>query len=62
MSDDLGMSPNQYSMLISIFFIAYCSWEVPSNLILARVRPSLYLPSLMVVSADIFSTKDNYYC
>ncbi|VUC29948.1 unnamed protein product [Clonostachys rosea] len=49
MSKDIGMSDTNYSMLITIFFIAYCSWEVPSNLILARVRPSYYVPGLMIV-------------
>jgi MFS family permease len=36
-------------MLISIFFIGYVVWEVPSNIVMARTRPSLYLPGLMVV-------------
>ena len=36
-------------MFIAIFFIAYVVWEVPSNLIMTRVRPSLYLPALMAI-------------
>lgn len=35
-------------MLISIFFIAYLCFEVPSNLIITRVRPSWYVPVLAV--------------
>lgn len=51
MSEDLGISETQYPMLITIFFIAYFIWEVPSNLILTRCpRPSLYLSALMLVS------------
>lgn len=34
-------------MLISIFFIAYLIFEIPSNLLLARVRPSWYLAIIM---------------
>ncbi|KAI1375621.1 retrograde regulation protein 2 [Hypoxylon crocopeplum] len=50
MGHDLGLSDTNYSMLITVFFIAYCIWEVPSNLILTRCpRPSLYLPGLMIV-------------
>ncbi|KIW59036.1 hypothetical protein PV05_03520 [Exophiala xenobiotica] len=47
MSDDIGLSDNQYALLISIFFVGYLLWEVPSNMILARVRPSWYLSGLM---------------
>lgn len=35
-------------MLISIFFIAYLICEVPSNLIITRVRPSWYVPTLAI--------------
>lgn len=35
-------------MLISMFFIAYLICEVPSNLIIARVRPSWYVPTLAI--------------
>ncbi|EXJ91785.1 hypothetical protein A1O3_00335 [Capronia epimyces CBS 606.96] len=47
MSEDIGLSDNQYALLISIFFIGYLVWEVPSNMILARVRPSWYISGLM---------------
>ncbi len=40
----------EYALLISIFFVGYLLWEVPSNMILARVRPSWYLSGLMAVS------------
>lgn len=36
-------------MLLSIFFIGYLICEVPSNLLLTRSRPSLYLPGIMVL-------------
>ncbi|KPI41948.1 putative transporter [Cyphellophora attinorum] len=48
MSKDLGLSSGDYAMLISIFFIAYLCFEVPSNLVITRVRPSLYVPALAV--------------
>lgn len=55
MGADLKLSDNNYAMLVSIFFIAYCSWEVPSNVILSRVRPSIYVPALMLVSFPLRS-------
>uniref|UniRef100_A0A093UR42 Putative transporter n=1 Tax=Talaromyces marneffei PM1 TaxID=1077442 RepID=A0A093UR42_TALMA len=48
MQDALDLTNSRYAMLITIFFIAYVIVEVPSNLILMRVRPSWYLPGLMI--------------
>ncbi|KAH8883213.1 retrograde regulation protein 2 [Thozetella sp. PMI_491] len=48
MSKDLHLSDTQYSLLISLFFVGYVLWEVPSNIILSRTRPAFYLPGLMV--------------
>lgn len=52
-----------YSMLISIFFVGYIIWEIPSNIILSRVRPSRYLPGIMVVrkvSSGVFIIDSSY--
>ena len=48
MAKDLQLSSSDYSLALSIFFVGYLLLEVPSNMILSRTRPSLYLPSLMV--------------
>lgn len=48
MADALHLSSSDYSLAVSIFFIGYLLLEVPSNMILSRTRPSLYLPGLMV--------------
>ncbi|KAI6085883.1 major facilitator superfamily domain-containing protein [Hypoxylon rubiginosum] len=49
MSADLGLTDSNYSMLISIFFIGYLILEVPSNILLSKCRPSLYLAGIMAV-------------
>lgn len=49
MEQDLGLSSSDYSLALSIFFIGYLLLEVPSNMILSRTRPSIYLPSIMLV-------------
>ncbi|KAF2871917.1 major facilitator superfamily domain-containing protein [Massariosphaeria phaeospora] len=49
MSDDIGLSDNNYSLLMSLFFVGYLIWEVPSNMILYRISPSWYLSCLMAV-------------
>ncbi|KAH8426545.1 uncharacterized protein LDX57_004281 [Aspergillus melleus] len=49
MEDDLNLSSNEYSIALVVFFVGYVVFEVPSNLILSRSRPSLFLPGIMVV-------------
>ncbi|KFZ03326.1 hypothetical protein V502_11041 [Pseudogymnoascus sp. VKM F-4520 (FW-2644)] len=49
MQKDLQLSSSDYSLALSIFFVGYLLLEVPSNMILSRTRPSLYLPSLMLI-------------
>jgi hypothetical protein len=48
MAEALHLSSSGYSLAVSIFFVGYLLLEVPSNMILSRTRPSLYLPGLMV--------------
>ncbi len=38
-----------YAWALSIFFFGYLICEVPSNMILSRARPSLFLPGIMLV-------------
>lgn len=47
--DDLNMTDNQYSIALLIFFVGYLLGEVPSNMILSRLRPSIYLPSIVLL-------------
>ncbi|KAL2803269.1 major facilitator superfamily domain-containing protein [Aspergillus granulosus] len=47
MDVDLDLDSNRYSIALVVFFIGYVLFEVPSNMLLARVRPSLYLATIM---------------
>ncbi|KAI8229275.1 hypothetical protein K4K54_001608 [Colletotrichum sp. SAR 10_86] len=49
MADDIGLSSSQYSIVLVVFFIGYVLFEPPSNMILVRARPSLYLPFIMAL-------------
>jgi len=44
----LGLTGSEFNTAISVFFIGYIGLQVPSNLLLTRVRPSLYLPGCML--------------
>ncbi|RDW59814.1 hypothetical protein BP6252_12901 [Coleophoma cylindrospora] len=48
MATDLGLTDNRYAWVLSIFFFGYLICEVPSNMILSRSKPSLFLPGIMV--------------
>ncbi|KFY04986.1 hypothetical protein O988_00359 [Pseudogymnoascus sp. VKM F-3808] len=49
LSDDLGLSDSQYNLCLTVFFFTYCFFEIPSNLLLKKFRPSIYLPTIMVL-------------
>lgn len=43
LDEDLGLKGTQYNTLISILFVGYIAGQIPSNMILNRVRPSWYM-------------------
>lgn len=49
MQQDLGLSSTQYATAIALLFVGYILMQLPSNVYLAQVRPSLYLPTVMIV-------------
>jgi MFS family permease len=46
--ESLNLSGGQFNTAISVFFIGYIGLQIPSNLLLTRVRPSIYLPACMI--------------
>ncbi|KAH0425020.1 major facilitator superfamily transporter [Colletotrichum camelliae] len=49
MDTDLGLTGNQYNIASTIFFVPYIIFEIPSNIVLKKVRPSIWL-SVLVLS------------
>ncbi|KAI6362826.1 hypothetical protein MCOR25_006090 [Pyricularia grisea] len=43
LADDLGLQGTQFNTCISILFVGYLVGQIPSNMVLSRVRPSFYL-------------------
>lgn len=35
-------------VVVTVFFFTYCVFELPSNLLLKKLRPSRWLPLIMV--------------
>lgn len=51
---DLGLSSTQYQTCVSILFVGYILWQIPSNMLLNKMgRPSTYLTVCMFVWAII---------
>ncbi|KAF2809022.1 MFS general substrate transporter [Mytilinidion resinicola] len=49
MDVDLHLTSGQYSIPLVVFFITYVVFEIPSNLILSKTKPSIYLPVIMTL-------------
>ena len=48
MNKDIGLTATQYGRGAGIFFIAYCAFEIPSNLALYRFGARLWIARIMV--------------
>lgn len=47
LTSDLKMGGNQLNTALTIFFVPYVCFEIPSNLLLKRFRPHIWLSSCM---------------
>ncbi|KAK2000711.1 major facilitator superfamily transporter [Colletotrichum falcatum] len=58
---DLGLVGNQFNTALAILQVGYMLAQLPSNMILTRLRPSIYIPCCVmlwsVVSASTAATK-----
>jgi hypothetical protein len=41
--EDLGLEGDQFNTCISVLFAGYIALQIPSNAVLTRTRPSIYL-------------------
>lgn len=46
---DLGMKGNDFNVTISVLFVGYILGQLPSNYILSRTRPSIYLAAWVMI-------------
>ncbi len=46
--ETLNLTSAQYNACLSVFFATYVFFEIPSNLILKRLRPSRWIPIIMI--------------
>ncbi|EIW80461.1 MFS general substrate transporter [Coniophora puteana RWD-64-598 SS2] len=48
MEKDLNITDTQYLLALTIFFFSFAAFELPSNLMLRRLKPSVWFSTLMV--------------
>jgi MFS family permease len=55
MEEDLGLAGDQYQTAVSLLFVTYILCELPSNLVIKRLRPSRWI-AFITVSWGIVAT------
>ena len=46
--ESLNLTSAQYNACLSVFFATYVVFEIPSNLVLKKLRPSRWIPMIMI--------------
>ncbi|KAI1195373.1 DNA-repair protein rad2 [Nemania serpens] len=49
LEEDLGLSPNQFQIAVSILFVTYLLFEIPSNLVLKPFGPQRWLTFIVII-------------
>ncbi|KAG7443263.1 MFS general substrate transporter [Guyanagaster necrorhizus] len=49
LTTQLNLDGNKYNIALTMYFISYCIFECPANLVLKKFRPSRWLPVITVV-------------
>ncbi|KAB2570989.1 putative transporter [Lasiodiplodia theobromae] len=55
MNKDLGLTGSQYNIALTVFFFPYALFEVPSNVVLKLVKPSIWIASMMIAWGTVMT-------
>jgi MFS family permease len=61
--EDLNLTSTQYQTCVSILFVGYIIGQVPSNMLITRVRPSWYMSfamGLWAIVSSLSAVSHNY--
>ncbi|KAL5497685.1 hypothetical protein ACEPAH_2616 [Sanghuangporus vaninii] len=53
--EELELDGNKYNIALTMFFIPYCLFECPANLVLKKFRPSKWLPGITIVWGTVMT-------
>lgn len=48
LTKDLNMTSNQFNATLTIFFVSYSVFEPLTNVLLKRLRPSVFIPIIII--------------
>jgi len=51
----LGLSDAQYNMCLTIFFFPYALFEVPSNIVLKKLKPRVWLTIIVLAWGTVMT-------
>lgn len=49
LQEDLDLTDAQYNAALTIFFVSYSVFEPLTNILLKRMRPSIFIPIIMAL-------------
>lgn len=55
METDLNLYGNRYNVALSVFFVPYSLFEIPSNVLLKIMRPSQWIAIMMFIWGGIMT-------
>lgn len=53
MSADLPLTTQQYQLALTAFFLSYSTFDIPCNILLKKLRPSVWLPLITLLSGVV---------
>ncbi|KAK2035327.1 major facilitator superfamily transporter [Colletotrichum zoysiae] len=53
LEEDLGMSGTQFNTTVSILFVGYVLMQIPSNMLITRIQPGMYMSAWILVWAVV---------
>lgn len=55
LTTQLDLTGNKYNIALTMYFIPYCLFECPANLVLKKFRPSRWLPGITLIWGTIMT-------
>lgn len=53
MLTDLPLTTGEYQLALTAFFLAYSTFDIPCNILLKKLRPSVWLPLITFLSGAV---------
>lgn len=53
LKEGLDLSSQEYQLALTVFFFTYSLFDVPANIMLKKLRPSVWLPMITVLSGIV---------